>query len=140
LEDIRNIPASVDGCVFPVRVYNKPPPIPGPEATTMTTQTRQTDKKYLRTIAHSLSPVVTLAQKGLTENVSRELERALNEHELIKVKIFAADRDARREITQEILESTSAELIQSIGNVAVLYRAAEKPDPRLSNLLRFKSA
>lgn len=117
-----------------------PPPHCGPEATIMTIQTRQTDKKYLRTIAHSLNPVVTLAQKGLTENVSRELERALTDHELIKVKIFAADRDARKEITQEILDSTSAELIQSIGNVAVLYRAAEKPDPRLSNLLRFKSA
>lgn len=97
------------------------------------------DNKHLRTIAHTLDPVVTIAQKGLTENVSKELERALRQHELIKVKIFAADRDARRAITQEICDSTESELVQSIGNVAVLYKAAAKPDPKLSNVLRFKA-
>lgn len=94
------------------------------------------DKKRFRTIAHGLNPIVTIAQKGLTESVTDEIERALSEHELIKIKIFAADRDARREITLQICEQAGAELIQSIGNVAVLYRAAAKPDPRLSNILR----
>ncbi|MDT8427806.1 MAG: YhbY family RNA-binding protein [Pseudomonadales bacterium] len=97
-----------------------------------------TDRKLLRTIAHQLSPVVTLAQKGLSESVSMELERALTQHELIKVKIFAADRLARRELTQSICDSTGASLVQSIGNVAVLYREASTPNPRLSNLLRKK--
>ena len=97
------------------------------------------DNKHLRTIAHTLNPVITIAQKGLTENVSKELERALKQHELIKVKIFAADRDARRAITQEICASTESELVQSIGNIAVLYKAAAKPDPKLSNVLRFKT-
>ena len=97
------------------------------------------DKKQLRTIAHSLSPVVTIAQKGLSENVNDEIERALSQHELIKIKIFAADRDARKEIMLQICESANAELVQSIGNIAVIYRAAEKPNPKLSNILRFKS-
>jgi RNA-binding protein len=47
-----------------------------------------------------------------------------------------ADRDARREIIVLVCTQAGAELIQSIGNVAVLYRAAAKPDPRLSNILR----
>jgi RNA-binding protein len=97
------------------------------------------DRKTLRTIAHSLSPVVTLAQKGLSENVSKELERALRDHELIKVKVLAGDRESRKALTQEICESTQAELVQSIGNVIVLFRAAEKPDPKLSNLQRHKT-
>jgi RNA-binding protein len=105
-----------------------------------TSKTNHPDQKFLRTVAHSLNPVVTLAQKGLTENVTKELHRALKEHELIKVKVLAADRDSRRALTQEICDLTGAELVQSIGNVAVLYKASEKPDPRLSNLLRFKSA
>lgn len=96
------------------------------------------DKKHFRTIAHSLSPVVTIAQKGLTESVSEELERALSEHELIKIKIFAADRDARKALTEEICKLAKAELIQSVGNVAVIYRAADKPNPKLSNILRFQ--
>lgn len=97
------------------------------------------DKKRLRTIAHNLSPVVTVAQKGLTEGVVEEIERAISEHELIKIKIYAADRDARRELTMQICETSRAELVQSIGNVAVLYRAADKPNPRLSNILRHQS-
>lgn len=96
------------------------------------------DKKHFRTIAHSLSPVVTIAQKGLTESVSGEIERALSEHELIKIKIFAADRDSRKALILEICQATNADLIQSIGNVAVIFRAAEKPNPKLSNVLRFK--
>ena len=98
------------------------------------------DRKTLRSIAHSLSPVVTLAQKGMTENISRELDRALKDHELIKIKVMAANREARRALIMEVCESCQAQLIQSIGNVAVLYRASEKPDPRLSNLLRHKPA
>jgi len=94
------------------------------------------DKKRFRTIAHTLSPIVTIAQKGLTESVTDEIERALSEHELIKIKIFAADRDARREIIDHVCQHAGAELIQGIGNVAVLYRASAKPDPRLSNILR----
>ncbi len=97
------------------------------------------DKKRFRTIAHSLSPIVTIAQKGLAESVLKEIDRALEEHELIKVKIFAADRDARKEIIAEVCELAGAELVQSIGNIAVLYRRAAKPDPRLSNILRHKA-
>ncbi len=97
------------------------------------------DKKQLRTIAHSLSPVVTIAQKGLSESVTDEIERALSQHELIKIKIFAADRDARKAIMLQICETANADLIQSIGNIAVVYRAAEKPNPKLSNILRFKA-
>ncbi len=84
-------------------------------------------------------PIVTIAQKGLAESVLKEIDRALEEHELIKVKIFAADRDARREIIAEVCELAGAELVQSIGNIAVLYRRAAKPDPRLSNILRHKT-
>ncbi len=98
------------------------------------------EKKHFRTIAHSLSPVVTIAQKGLTENVSEEIERALKQHELIKIKIFAADRESRKALTLEICNAANAELIQSIGNVAVIFRKADKPNPKLSNLLRFQNS
>lgn len=110
----------------------------GPDSTTHIMKQSPHDKKHLRTIAHTLSPVVTIAQKGLTENVTEEIDRALNRHELIKIKIFAADRESRKEMTQEICTASGAQLIQSIGNVAVLFRAAEKPNPKLSNILRFQ--
>jgi RNA-binding protein len=97
------------------------------------------DRKLLRTVAHSLNPVVTVAEKGLSENVNNEIDRALRQHELIKVKIFAADRAARQAVIEIICEQQKALLVQRIGNIAVLYRAAEKPDPKLSNRLRYKA-
>ncbi len=97
------------------------------------------DRKTLRTIAHTLRPVVTVAEKGLSENVNEEIDRALRQHELIKVKIFAADRTARQALIDSICEQHNALLVQRIGNIAVLFRAAEKPDPRLSNMLRHKA-
>lgn len=79
------------------------------------------DKKKLKSEAHSLNPVVTIGQSGLTDAVLAELELALDHHELLKVKI-RAERDDRKLISEKICTSTGAELIQSIGQVIVIYR------------------
>jgi len=94
------------------------------------------DRKTLRGIAHRLKPIVTVADKGLSENVIKEVERALRDHELIKVRLVVGDRVLRTTLINTLCEQLQAELVQRIGNIAVLYRAAEKPDPRLSNLQR----
>ena len=94
------------------------------------------DLKQLRAIGHKLKPVVTVAGNGLSEGVVSELERALGDHELIKIKLAVGSRDARAAVTGELCEQLGAELVQSIGNVIVILRRAEKPDPRLSNLIR----
>ena len=94
------------------------------------------EKKRYRSIGHKLKPVVTVAEKGLTDNVRQELDRALNDHELIKVKIAVGDRQAKNAIRDELVGLLGAECVQQIGHVLLIYRAARKPDPRLSNLLR----
>ncbi|QIB65018.1 YhbY family RNA-binding protein [Kineobactrum salinum] len=94
------------------------------------------DNKQLRAIGHKLNPVVTIAGNGLSETVLQEIERALQDHELIKVKLAVGDRDTRSALTAELCERTGAELVQSIGNVALIMRRAKQPDPRLSNLMR----
>jgi RNA-binding protein len=73
---------------------------------------------------------------GLTENVQLEVDRALEDHELIKVKFAVGDRDLKRELIKELVEVVEAELVQEIGNVAVLFRASDEPNPKLSNLMR----
>ncbi|MES9869626.1 MAG: ribosome assembly RNA-binding protein YhbY [Sedimenticola sp.] len=79
-------------------------------------------KRHLKGLAHSLKPVVMVGQHGLTEGVFNELEIALEVHELIKVRISAGDRDERDEMLAVLVEKSSAELVQRIGNIAVLYR------------------
>ena len=83
------------------------------------------DKKQLRANAHALKPVVMIGQSGLTDAVLAEVELALDSHELIKVKI-RAERDERKQISEKMCAMTGAELVQSIGQIAVLYRLNPK--------------
>ena len=85
------------------------------------------EKKRLRAEAHALKPVVLMGQAGFTAAVLAEIELALDSHELIKVKI-RAERDDRKRISDEICSATGAELIQSIGQIAVIYR--RNPDKK----------
>jgi RNA-binding protein len=94
-----------------------------------------TRKKELRKIGHSLHPVVTVSSKGLTENVLEEINRALNDHELIKIKVIA-ERDEKTSIIDSICEKTDAALVQTIGHIALVVRESSSPNPKLSNLLR----
>jgi len=93
-------------------------------------------KKKYRTIGHGLNPLVTVAGKGLTENIQLEVDRALDDHELIKVKFVVGDREVKRQLIRELCDVVEATLVQEIGNVALLYRKALNPNPKLSNLLR----
>ncbi len=94
------------------------------------------DIKQLRAIGHKLKPVVTVAGNGVSEGVASEIDRALSQHELIKIKLAVGDREAKAAVTAEICEQTGAEVVQSIGNVILVLRRTAEPDPRLSNLLR----
>jgi RNA-binding protein len=79
------------------------------------------DKKKLRAKAHNLKPVIMIGQSGFTAAVLAEIELALDSHELIKVRI-RAEREGRKLITEKICMDTKAELIQNIGQIAVIYR------------------
>jgi RNA-binding protein len=87
-----------------------------------------TDKKRLRAEAHSHKPVIMIGQAGLTPAVLAEIEIALDCHELLKVRI-RAEREDRKTISEEIIIATGAELIQMIGQIAVLYRP--NPEKRI---------
>lgn len=92
--------------------------------------------RRLRRIAHHLNPVVSIGDSGVSDAVVAETERALTDHELIKVRIHSESRDARREYAAELSERCGAESVQSIGKIVVLYKANPTPNPNLSNVLR----
>ena len=95
-------------------------------------------RREYRGIAHNLKPVIIVGDKGLTEGLQEELERALNDHELIKIKVASQDRETRQEAVAALCEASGAELVQTIRQIAVILRRAKKPNPKLSNLLRQK--
>ena len=106
-------------------------------------------RKYLKALAHARKAVVQVGNAGVTDRnearaarqgcrdcgftdaVLKETARALERHELIKVRLPAVERAARAELTRKLCEGTEAEAVQEIGRVAVLYRPAQKPRLKL---------
>lgn len=82
----------------------------------------QQQKRHLRRLGHSLKPVVRTGMNGLTPNVFHEIDQALDDHELVKVKVVADDREQRRELMATICHESDATLVQAMGNVALLFR------------------
>jgi RNA-binding protein len=93
-------------------------------------------KKRYRSIGHGLNPVVTIAANGISANVLAEIDRALNDHELIKIKLVIEDKDSRKKVISSVIEAMNASVVQEIGKVVVLLRPAKQPNKKLSNLLR----
>ena len=93
--------------------------------------------KHLRTLGHSLSPIVTVADKGLIETVIAAIDEALDIHELVKVKV-RQERDSRNALYEEICEKTGALKVQTIGMMLLIYRPSKKskitlPGPKLAS-------
>ena len=87
------------------------------------------EKKYLRGLAHGLSPIVFIGKQGLSATVISDIKRALNDHELIKIK-FIDYKDKKKEIISEIEEKTESCCAGNIGNVAILYLEQDDPAKR----------
>jgi RNA-binding protein len=77
--------------------------------------------RFLRGLTHSLQPVVTIADKGLSDTVLAEIEGALKHHELIKIKM-RAEREVRKHWVEEITKLCKAQPVHIIGQVASFYR------------------
>jgi RNA-binding protein len=78
--------------------------------------------RELRARGHTLKPVVSIGNAGLTEAVLRELELSIEHHELMKVRIGGAEREQRRQMIAAICEQLGAELVQAVGHIALIYR------------------
>ncbi len=82
-------------------------------------------KKYLRGLAHDHKPLVHIGQRGLSSSVVQQIESALADHELIKIKVAAESPVDRREVGEELTKQTGCEIAGQIGRVLILF----KPNP-----------
>ena len=87
--------------------------------------------RYLRSLAHDLSPVILLGNKGASEAVVKELNLALDIHELVKVKLSGGDKDERQAQIDVLANGTGAQKIHQIGHVVVLFRRNDK-EPKIA--------
>ena len=81
-------------------------------------------RRELRARAHSLNPVVSIAENGLTEAVLKEIDVNLNAHELIKIRVYGDSREDRIAHLEKICSELGAAAVQHIGKLLVVYRPA----------------
>jgi RNA-binding protein len=94
-------------------------------------QLTEKQRRHLKGLAHPLKPVVLLGNAGLTDAVVAETGRALEDHELIKVRLPGLEREARDAALQALADRTDSQLVIRIGHVAVLF----KPRKKLSRIV-----
>jgi len=86
-----------------------------------------TTKNQLKKLAHTLKPVVLVGQKGITDTLIQAVDKALKDHELIKIK-FVDFKDEKIDLTDKIIQATDSSLVNVIGNIAIIYRAKHTGD------------
>ncbi|MDP5240028.1 YhbY family RNA-binding protein [Uliginosibacterium sp. 31-16] len=79
-------------------------------------------RRELRAKAHHLDPVVSIAGNGLTTAVLKEIDVALKAHELIKIRVYGDDREARATYLLQICAELNCAAVQNIGKLLVVYR------------------
>ena len=93
-------------------------------------------RRVLRASAHALNPVVSISQNGLSESVLKEIERSLESHELIKIRVYNDDREERDRYLHEICNQLEAAPVQHIGKLLVVWR----PAPEETSLAKTRPA
>lgn len=83
-------------------------------------------QRELKAQAHHLKPVIIIGNNGVTEPVLAEIDKALYDHELIKIRLNASDAEERQQMIEKICASQKADLIGKVGHVAIFYRESDK--------------
>ena len=83
-------------------------------------------RRHLRALGHHLDPVVQIGKGGLTEGVTSAVGGALEQHELIKVRLGTECPDDRDDIASALAGSLKAEVAQTLGRTILLYRRHPK--------------
>lgn len=93
--------------------------------------------RRLKGIGHELKPIVMIGNNGVSDAVIEEINRALNDHELIKIKTAPGTKEERDVLSRDIAQKTNSQLIHHIGRMALLLRRNPNANPKLSNLARY---
>src|SRR3954451_11327996 len=91
-------------------------------------------RKYLRGMAHYLKPLVQMGKNGLTDGVVASIDEALDDHELIKVRISASGSAAKKAMADEIAQRTGSHWGGVVGFIGILYRPPPHPEKQTIDL------
>jgi RNA-binding protein len=79
-------------------------------------------KRFLRGLGHALDPIVHVGKAGITEGLVRAVDRALVDHELIKLRVLEEAPVDRKHVADELATQACAAVVQILGRNVLLYR------------------
>ena len=82
--------------------------------------------RHLRALGHALDPVVQLGKHGLTDGVIAAVDVALEQHELVKLKVGSECPDDRKDIAARLGPAVKGEIAQILGRTLLVYRRHPK--------------
>lgn len=88
-------------------------------------------RRYLKSLAHHLNPLVQVGKQGYSAQMRDEIDRHLKDHELIKVRVAADERSDFESLASQMATETQAALVATIGRITLLYRPSDEPQIRL---------
>jgi len=91
-------------------------------------QLKASHKRFLKSLGHNLKPIVCIGRADLTENIINAVNREIENHELIKIKVQSTSTAQINTATEAIAEQINCTILRIIGNTALLYkRNADNP-------------
>jgi RNA-binding protein len=83
-------------------------------------------RSFLKSLAHDLDPIVYIGKAGVTDNVIKEIDIALEARELVKVKLQEGCVLKPKDVANDVLPYLRAEFVQAIGRKFTLYRESKE--------------
>ncbi|WP_102274493.1 ribosome assembly RNA-binding protein YhbY [Cytobacillus massiliigabonensis] len=83
-------------------------------------------KRFLRSMAHSLNPIFQVGKGGVNDNMIKQISDALEARELMKISILQNCDEDKHTVAEQLAKGTRAELVQIIGNIIVLYKQSRE--------------
>ena len=85
------------------------------------------ERSYLKSLSNTLDPILIIGKNGVTDNVIKQLDDALEARELIKIKCLENSGLDAKEVANDVAKVLRAEFVQSIGSKFTIYRKAKEP-------------
>lgn len=83
-------------------------------------------RAYLRGLANSLTPIFQIGKNGISENLIKQVDDALEARELIKLNVLETAPEDIKNIGEELSNKTNSVFVQSVGNKITLFRQKKK--------------
>lgn len=84
------------------------------------------ERSYLKSLVHNMDPLIQLGKDGINEGFLKQIDKLLEDHEIVKIKVLQNAPVEVDEIVDEILSATGAEFVQKIGKKLTIYRESKE--------------